>query len=353
MKNKALPFIFRFLLAFYLFLSFFTTAIHAETPLISLNYDLSSDGTVAIIPLNLNMVTAAKDLVQQMQTTNIIPVSSMVYAPPGLPPYMVLSGNSESLQQALNLLQRLFADHNSTHLIIIAASLRELTQSNSRYIGINPIPTFTGRATIDWNKSTDIASTRTDTKHLEASSSDIASLNEALNNSKVLVSSEVYTPNGIKSQISNIKSVPIFSTDNQGNVQTQFQNLETSISVIPTVMEYNEDKPEDSIIRVDVDIKVSIISGSSVLKGVSAPESSVKTMTTTRMLPADNHIYVIGTFITDNDTKSTSDVPILGKIPLLKYLFSQEHTEKQRNTAVLTLAVRLITLTINRALALT
>ena len=345
MKNRIITLISLFQLTFFLlFLPSFTTPAYAENVLNNPKYDVSSDGTVAIIPININMVTAAKDFVQQLQTSNVIRVSSMVYAPPGLPPYMLLSGSPNDLQQALEVMQRLFADHTSTHLIIIAASLRELTQSNSRYIGINPVPTLTGRMTIDWNRSTDIPSTRTDTKHLEATSSDIVSLNEALNNSKVLVSSEVYTPNGIKSQISNIKSVPIFSTDNQGNVQTQFQNLETSISVIPTVIEYNEEKPEDSIIRVDVDIKVSIISGSSAMKGVSAPESSVKTMTTTRMLPADNHSYVIGTFITDNDTKSTSGVPILGKIPLLKYLFSQEHTEKQRNTAVLTLAVRLLPL---------
>jgi type II secretory pathway component GspD/PulD (secretin) len=334
--------IFSYLFLFILLV--FIARVHAENSPANPLYDLSSDGTVAIIPLNINMVNPAKEFVLQLQTSNVIHISSMVYAPPGLTPYMVLSGNPPDLLQALALLQKLLPNQTPAHLIVIAASLRELKQSTSHDIGLNPIPTITGRATVDWSKSTDILSTRTDTKHLEASASNILSLNEGLNNSKVLVSSEVYTPDGIKAQISNVKSVPIFSTDNQGNVQTQFQNLETSISVVPTVIEYNENKPEESTIRVDVDIKVSILSGSSAFKGVSAPEYSVKTMTTTRMLPADNHSYIIGTFVTDNDIKSTSGVPILGKIPLLKYLFSQEHTEKQRNTAVLTLAVRLLPL---------
>lgn len=331
-------------LVIFTFVLFFPTVGHAENFPYSLNYDLNSDGTVAVIPLNSNIVGAAKEFVQQLQASSIIHVSAMVYAPPELPPYMVLSGNPPDLQQALALLQKLLPDTMPAYLIVISASLRELTQSASSYIGLNPIPTVTGRATTDWSKTTGSSITRTDIQHVEANSSDILALNEGLNNSKVLVSSEVYTPNGIKAYISNIKSVPIFSTDNAGNVQTQFQNLETSISVLPTVIEYNADKPETSRIRADVEVKVSIISGSVAFKSVSAPEYSIKTMTTTRMLPADNQSYIIGTFVTDSDTKTISRVPILGQLPLLKYLFSQEQKSTQRNTAVLTLAVRLLPL---------
>lgn len=309
-----------------------------------LNYELLSDETVAIVPLNSNSVTAAKEFVQQLQSSKIIPVSAMVYAPPAVPPYMVLSGGPSDLQQALSVLKRLLPNQTPTYLIVIAASLQEVTHSLSNYIGLNPVPSINGKFTIDWNKGTNSSLIRTDNHHLEANASDILALDEGLNNSKVLVSSEVYTPNGIKAQISNVKSVPVFSTDTQGNVQTQFQNLETSITVIPTIIEYKEDKPEESLVRVDVDVKVSIISGSSTFKSVSAPEYSSKTMTTTRMLPANNQRYIIGTFITDSDTKNISGIPILGKLPLLKYLFSKERTERQRNNAVLTLAVRLLPL---------
>ena len=324
---------------------FFITIGYAEDSPNALNYDLSSDGTVAIVPLNITIVDAAKDFVQQLQNSNILHISAIVYAPSSLPPYMILSGNQSDLQEAMKMLQKLLPKQMPTYLIIISASLRELTQSVSHYIGLNPIPSIIGKSTINWGTNSSGQQSHTNTQYLEANYTDLLSANEALNKSKVLVASEVYTPNGIKAQISNVKSVPIFSTDSQGNVETQFQNLETSISVTPAVVNYNENRPEESIIRVDVEVKVSIISGNSTFKSVSAPEYSVKTMTTVRMLPADNQGYVIGSFITDSDTKSTSGVPILGKLPLLKYLFSQEHIDKQRNTAILTLAVRLLPMT--------
>lgn len=320
---------------------FFMTIGYAEDSSNALNYSLSSDGTVAIVPLNITIVDAAKDFVLQLQNSNILHISAIVYAPSSLPPYMILSGSPLDLQEAMKMLQKLLPKQMPTYLIIISASLRELTQSVSHYIGLNPIPSVIGKSTINWGTNSSGQQGHTSTQ-LEANYTDLLSANEALNKSKVLVASEVYTPNGIKAQISNVKSVPIFSTDSQGNVETQFQNLETSISVTPAVVNYNDNKPEESIIRVDVEVKVSIISGNSTFKSVSAPEYSVKTMTTVRMLPADNQGYVIGSFITDSDTKSTSGVPILGKLPLLKYLFSQEHIDKQRNTAILTLAVRLL-----------
>jgi type II secretory pathway component GspD/PulD (secretin) len=324
---------------------FFTPIGYAENSPNTLNYDLNPDGTVAIVPLNINIVDAAKEFVQQLQNSSILHISAMVYAPPSLPPYIILSGTQPDLQEALRMLQILLPNQTPAYLIIISANLRELTQSISHYIGLNPVPSISGKATINWSAATGNSRTRTRTQSWEANYADLLSLNEALNNSKVLVSSEVYTPNGIKAQISNVKSVPIFSTDKQGNVQTSFQNLETSISVLPTVVNYNENKPEESTIRVDVEVKASIISGNSTYNSVTAPEYSVKTMTTVRVLPADNHGYVIGSFITDSDAKSTSGVPILGRLPLLKYLFSQEHVDKQRNTAILTLAVRLLPMT--------
>jgi general secretion pathway protein D len=174
----------------------------------------------------------------------------------------------------------------------------------------------------------------------------MAALNDTLNKSKVLVFSEVYTPNGIKAQISNVKSVPTFATDSSGNVQTQYQNLETSISVVPTIIKYNADKPQESLVRVDVDVKVSIVSDTETFRNYSAPEYSAKTMSTTRILTADNQSNVIGTFITDSDIKTVSGVPILGKLPLLRYLFSKENKEKMRNTAVLTLSVMNVPMTL-------
>lgn len=305
-------------------------------------YDFDSSGTMIIIPLENSDIVAAKEFVQQIQASNVVHVSAMVYAPPGFAAKLVLSGSQSDLQQALDLYQKLLSRQTGRHLVVIAASLRELTKTDTHDIGLSPVPTVSGTSTANWGRENDGGRIKNNSQTVTGTWTDIVDLNEALSKSKVLVSSEVYTPNGVKAQIANVKSVPTFSADNNGNVQTQYQNLETSISVVPTVIKFNPDKPEASLIRVDVDVKVSIISGSLTFKNSSAPEYSVKTLTTTRMLTADNQNNVIGTFTTDSDINTISGIPILGKLPLLKYLFSREHKEKERNMAVLTISVRLL-----------
>lgn len=228
------------------------------------------------------------------------------------------------------------------YLVVIAASLRELTKSVTNDVGINPVPIVGATATYNSGRENDGSQINNNTTTVTGTWSDMAALTDELNKSKVLVSSEVYTPNGVKAQIANTKSVPAFSTDSNGNVQTQYQNLETSISVVPTIIKYNPEKPEQSLVQVDVDVKVSVISETLTHKNYTAPVYSVKTLATTRMLTANNQTNVVGTFVTDNDVKTVTRVPILGELPLLKYLFSKEHKDKERCTAVLTLSVRLL-----------
>lgn len=228
------------------------------------------------------------------------------------------------------------------YLIVIAASLRELTKAADNDVGVNPVPILGATATYNTGLQDSGDHINNNTATVTGTWSDMAALTDELNKSKVLVSSEVYTPNGIKAQIANTKSVPAFSADSNGNVQTQYQNLETSISVVPTIIKCNPEKPEQSLVQVDVDVKVSVISEMLIHKNYSAPVYSVKTLTTTRMLTANNQTNVVGTFVTDTDVKTVTRVPILGELPLLKYLFSKEHKEKERCTAVLTLSVRLL-----------
>ena len=301
-----------------------------------------SSGSMIIIPLENSAINAAKEFVQQLQASNVVHISAMVYAPPGVDAKLVLSGSQPDLQQALELYQKLLPKETGRHLVVIVASLRELTNSSTYNVGLRPVPTVDGTSITNWGRENDGSRIKNNTQTVTSTWTDIADLNEVLSKSKVLVSSEVYTPNGVKAQIADVKSVPTFSTDSNGNIQTQYQNLETSIGVVPTILRYNPDKPEESLVRVDVEVKVSIISGNLVFKTFTAPQYSVKNMTTTRILAADNRSNVIGTFVADSDVKTTTGIPILGKLPLLKYLFSHELKEKERNTAVLTLSVRLL-----------
>lgn len=304
--------------------------------------EFDSTGTIMIIPLDVNVVGAAKEFVQQVQTSSVLHVSATVYAPPGIAPKLVMSGGQDDLRQALEIFRKLVPQRANRHLVVISAALLEIKNADKLNVGVNAVPVVGATSTFNWGRNNDGSHSKNNAHQVTGTWTDAVALNDALSKSKVLVSSEVYTPSGVKAQISDVQSVPTFSADNNGNVQTQYQNLETSINVIPTVLKFDGDKPEESQIRVDVDVKVSIISGDDTFKSVSAPEYSVKTMTTTRVLNADGKSYVIGAFTTDSNIKNVSGIPLLGKLPLLKYLFSQEYTQRERNTAVLTLSVRLL-----------
>lgn len=135
---------------------------------------------------------------------------------------------------------------------------------------------------------------------------------------------------------------PIFSTDTNRNVMTSYQQLETSVDVVPTTIDYKMDKPEDSQVRVDVLVKISVITGQRSLGSATAPAYTTKTFATTRVLKANNERYIVGTFVNDAQYKSQYGIPLLSRIPILKYLFSRDENKTERNVAILTLAVRLV-----------
>jgi len=127
---------------------------------------------------------------------------------------------------------------------------------------------------------------------------------------------------------------------------TSYQQLETSVDVVPTTIDYKKDIPMESQVRVDVLVKISVVTGERSLGSATAPEYTTKTFATTRVLKANNERYVVGTFVNDGQYKTQYGIPLLSKIPILKYLFSRDATRTERNVAILTLAVRLIPMTV-------
>lgn len=314
-----------------------------------LDFKLSPDGTVATILFDRESVEAMRNLITQLeQSGHLGKVKGIVYSAAGFTPMLILIGEKEEVFQKVALFKRFMPDQNQAHMVVIAASLRELSEDDARNIGITLSPDIIG-ATITSSASMSKLSSQladysfTGSADLSAVPiSNIIQLNEALNRSKVLVSSEVYTRNGTKALLTNVQQVPIFSTDVNNNVMTSYQQLETSVDVIPTTIDYRKDAPEESQVRVDVLVKISVVTGEHSMGSATAPEYTTKTFATTRVLKANNERYVVGTFVNDEKYKSQYGIPFLSKIPLLKYLFSRDGTRSQRNVAILTLAVRLI-----------
>jgi len=330
------------------------TAPDSEPPLVAeaspLNFKLSSDGTVATILFDRESVEAMRTLMTQLEQNGTLgKVKGIVYSASGITPMLILLGPKEELIEKLNILKQFIPDQNQAHIVVISASLRELADQDAYNIGLTLSPDIIGLTlggTAQANFGTDQSDQYTAQVVAGLPTTDfskIAQLNEAYNRGKVLVASEVYTRNGTKALLTNMQQIPIFSTDRNGNVMTSYQQLETSVDVIPTTIDYRKTTPEESQVRVDVLVKISVVTGEQTYNTTTtAPQYATKTFATTRVLKANNQRYVVGTFVNDAQYKSQVGLPFLSKIPLLKYFFSREQSQSQRNVAILTLAVKLI-----------
>ena len=309
----------------------------------------SQDGNMALIPIDPDNVAAIKELLPQLQN-QIHGASIAVYTPVGLLPQLVISGDAATVSRATNLIQEMFLPTGPKHMVVISASLRQLSDSDNRQLGLNLMPSsitydasFTGSRTKTSGSSAISTGTATVDAYVNnGSGANILEMSDGNSVGKILVASEVFTPNGVKAEISDVQHVPVFSVDSNKNVQTDYQDLETSIAVTPTVMTLDTENPLNSTVRLDVGVKINIVSGEKTMGNATAPQYAEKKYTTTRVFPANGKTYIVGTFVSDSDIKSTTGVPLLMKIPLLKYLFSQESIDKSRSYAVLTLSVKVL-----------
>jgi type II secretory pathway component GspD/PulD (secretin) len=321
------------------------------------NFKLSTDGTVATILFDKDSIEAMKTVIAQMEQNGIMgKVKGIVYSSAGITPMLVLMGEKDELNQKLAILRQFIPDQSQAHMVVISASLRELQDQDAYYVGLTLSPdilgiTLGGFGAIGSFQNYEAGADNLKTQYRAEINaqftsnftfSRIAQFQEAYNRGKVLVASEVYTRNGTKALLTNVQSIPVFTVDSNKNISTQYQNLETSVDVIPTTIEYNKEQPEESQVRIDALVKISVVTGNAVYATSSAPSYATKTFATTRILKANNERYIVGTFVNDASYKGQQGLPFLSKIPILKYLFSQETNDSQRKIAILTLAVRLV-----------
>ncbi|MBN2072240.1 MAG: type II and III secretion system protein [Candidatus Krumholzibacteriota bacterium] len=99
-----------------------------------------------------------------------------------------------------------------------------------------------------------------------------------------------------------------------------FEDVGIKLYVTPFV------RPDDTII-IDILVEVSSVKEwRSVSNGDEIPIISTK-QTTSRVLVRNNTTLIIGGLIGENRIESVFKVPVLGSIPLLKYLFSSRRSE--------------------------
>jgi len=158
---------------------------------------------------------------------------------------------------------------------------------------------------------------------------------------KTLVGSNVVTGNGMLCNISSTDNTPILVAQS-GSVTTSTQVIQTTVQVTPTIISYNAGKLVDSLVKLDVQVQLSVPTGTVSMEGTTATAFTQKSLTTIRVIPANGIPILAGSFISDVDQSSRQYIPVLGNIPLLGYFFSYNSINRQRQISILMLSVRLI-----------
>lgn len=301
----------------------------------------SHDGRMAAVPVDPDNIDSIRDVLQSgsMRSGE---VQIDLYQPVGLLPQLLVQGEPDEVAGFVRTVTEVFIGTGVKHMVVISARLTQLSDSDIRSLGVNLFPssvTYSGQYSLETGEA---GYGFLDIFLNESAAGNVLVADESLSQGKALVASQVFTPNGVKAEISDVQHEPVFSLDTYGNVQTEYQDLETTIEVVPMVVSFEPEAPASSKVRLDISVKVSIISGEKRTGDVTAPQYSDKSFQTTRVFPADGRTYLVGSFVSDSDINSRSGVPGLSKIPILKYLFSQKTTTRTRSYALLTLAVNVL-----------
>ena len=313
------------------------------------------NGTV-MLPVIHGNEQAVSGLLQYLQgLPEFSGMTITLLEPKGAPAMVLLSGNDEGgLRIAAEKLRGLLAESGRPYRLVISAYLRELDISNNLTAGID-WSSMTGNATYgiqSLSRKVDLSVdpvTKVDTLTHGLTVPTTpgyfgfnAQLNRSLSKSKVIMGSNLYTPNGIQGELLSQTIVPLQTTDSNGNSTLTSQTISSDVKITPTIVKYHAENPSESVIRLDIYMQMAMITGTVVVGKSTANEFSTKTLSTMGYVKADTNTYVVGVFAGDTETRSVSGIPILMNIPYLKYLFSQKTTQLTHKVGVLTVSVRIL-----------
>jgi len=115
---------------------------------------------------------------------------------------------------------------------------------------------------------------------------------------------------------------------------TTYVPVELRLEVIPHIYSNGELKLEFSQSNSDV-------SGFTTISGNQVPNLTHQSLENTIVIPNGSTV-LLGGLITERDTKNTSGIPLLVKIPLLKYLFGNTTKNKERDELLVLIQPRIV-----------
>ena len=317
---------------------------------------------IAIYPILPGNETVVQGLLSSLaQDPDFQGISMTLYAPVGTKPKILLGNQSEDrLRYAVQKLKTIMSRMGEPHRLVVAAYLREISISNDDAVGLSwfsngiqggltsPNTTTVTRTRQPGSPTTTDRDKGNYTIGLNPESLPLnvvtGNLTKSMSRGKVIVGSEITIVNGATAELKNDDSMPVpLSNGSNNQVTFNTQTISSDVKITPTIVKFNAEKPEESIVRLDVVIQLSVPTDTVVFSGgSSALEYTTQTLTSTHYVKANNEKIIGGLFASDTWTDSRSGIPILMNIPVLKYLFSTKTRSLQHMASILTIAVRIL-----------
>ncbi len=310
---------------------------------------------IAIYPILPGNETVVQGLLSSLaQDPDFQGISMTLYSPIGSKPKILLSNQSEDrLRYAVQKLKSIMSRMGQPHRLVVAAYLREISISNDDTVGMSLFSNGIQGGITSPNTTTITKNHSTNTTTIETSGSTIglanlplnvaASLTKSMSKGKVIVGSEITIVNGATAELKNDDSMPVPLSGSNNQVTFNTQTISSDVKITPTIVKFNAEQPQESLIRLDVVIQLSVPTNTVVFSGgASALEYTTQTLTSTHYVKANNEKIIGGLFASDTWTDSRSGIPVLMNIPLLKYLFSTKTRSLQHMASILTIAVRIL-----------
>lgn len=279
-------------------------------------------------------------------------IKMTLYSAVGTKPKILLSGQGdETLRYAVQKLKTVMSRMGQPHRLVVSAYLREITVENDDTVGMSWFSNgFQGGIT-DSNVSTVRTSGGVTTKTDEGYTLGLANmpanivgnLTRTISRGKVIVGSEITIVNGATAELKNDDSIPVPLSGGNNQVTFNTQTISSDVKITPTIVKFNAEKPEESIVRLDVVIQLSVPTNTVTFSNnAQASAYTTQTLTATHYVKADNNRIIGGLFASDTLSKSRSGIPILMNIPLLKNIFSTNSRTLQHMASILTIGVRIL-----------
>jgi general secretion pathway protein D len=119
-------------------------------------------------------------------------------------------------------------------------------------------------------------------------------------------------------------------------VNTQFQYTDVGV-----ILEITPRVHPDGQVTLKTVMEISNLNGNTTIGGITQPIISTRRVEHTIRLD-DGEINLLGGINEQQDTKTSGGTPFLGQIPLLKYLFSDQKTERVTNEIVFLLVPHIV-----------